>query len=62
MIVLVAATLVVLAVAAVLPAGIAHGKGEVFWEWWLYAVLLWPVALLHAIFVRQIDEMGRNPR
>jgi hypothetical protein len=34
------------------PAFIAHGKGRNFLLWWIYGVVLGPVALLHAIMLR----------
>ena len=46
--------LLILAVLlGVAPGLIAHGKGRVFILWWLYGVLLGPVALLHAILLRR---------
>jgi len=42
--------LLVLAVLlGIAPGLIAHGKGRRFFPWWLYGVVLGPVALLHAI-------------
>ncbi len=40
---------------ALAPAFIAHGKGRNFLFWWLYGVVLGPVALIHSILLR-------NPR
>ena len=34
------------------PAFIAHGKGRNFLLWWIYGVVLGPVALLHAMMLR----------
>ena len=37
---------------ALAPAIIAHGKGRNFLLWWLYGVVLGPVALIHSILLR----------
>jgi hypothetical protein len=34
------------------PAFIAHGKGRNFLFWWIYGVVLGPVALIHAMMLR----------
>ncbi len=34
------------------PGMIAHGKGRNFFLWWLYGVVLGPVALVHAMILR----------
>jgi peptidoglycan hydrolase-like protein with peptidoglycan-binding domain len=34
------------------PGMIAHGKGRNFFLWWLYGVVLGPVALVHAMMLR----------
>lgn len=39
-------------VLAVIPAFIALYKGRNFLTWWLYGVLLWPVALVHVLVTR----------
>ena len=39
---------VTLAVISVVPAWIAQSKGRSFWGWWFYALLLWPITLIHA--------------
>lgn len=46
--------LLILAVLlGIAPGLIAHGKGRNFLIWWVYGVFLGPVALLHAILLRQ---------
>lgn len=46
--------LLILAVLlGIAPGLIAHGKGRNFFVWWIYGVLLGPVALLHAILLRR---------
>lgn len=47
---------------ALIPAWIAAGKGESFGVWWLYGLLLWPVAMFHAIFVEEIDASNAQLR
>lgn len=50
-----------IAVASSLPAWIAHSKGHSFWTWWLYAVLLWPIAFIHSI-IKATDLNGLEKR
>jgi len=38
-----------LALLALLPALIASARGREFIAWWLYAIVLFPLAFLHAI-------------
>jgi len=46
--------LLVLAVLlGIAPGLIAHSKGRNFFLWWVYGILLGPVALLHAILLRR---------
>jgi len=46
--------LLILAVLlGIAPGLIAHGKGRNFLFWWIYGVFLGPIALLHAILLRQ---------
>ena len=33
------------------PAWVARVKGRSFWLWLLYALLLWPVAMVHAVLM-----------
>lgn len=35
-----------------LPGAIARSKGRAFWPWWLYGVVLFPVALVHSLLLR----------
>ncbi len=44
--------LVILLVAAVIPASIASRKGRNFVGWYIYGVLLWIVALIHSLLLR----------
>jgi uncharacterized membrane protein YeaQ/YmgE (transglycosylase-associated protein family) len=44
--------LVVAAVIGLLPAAIAHNKGQSFALWWLYGAALFIVALPHAILLK----------
>ncbi|MBC6476947.1 MAG: zinc ribbon domain-containing protein [Hormoscilla sp. GM7CHS1pb] len=39
-----------------MPATIAHKRGRVFYNWWCYGFLLFPVALIHALFLRETDN------
>lgn len=41
--------LVFVLLIALIPAGIAKGKGRSFFAWWVYGILLWIVALIHSI-------------
>ena len=34
---------------ALIPATIAKGKGRSFFLWWLYGVLFWIIAFIHAL-------------
>ena len=59
--------LAVLAVLAVIPAVIAqqHDAPEGPLSWWLYGFLIWPVAMIHAVWREPIDrahERAQNAR
>lgn len=58
----VAAVFIVSAVVAVLiatiPASIARNKGRSFWLWYLYGLVLFIVALIHALL---LPELGTRP-
>ena len=41
-----------LAVISVIPAWIAQTKGRSFWGWWIYALFLWPITLIHSFVIR----------
>ena len=41
-----------LAVISVIPAWIAQTKGRSFWGWWIYALFLWPITLIHSVVIR----------
>lgn len=49
-------------VLGLLPAGIAQGKGASFFPWYAYGVLLFPIALIHSLVMRETDEalIGRG--
>ena len=42
-------------ISAVIPAKIAKGKGRSFGKWWLYGVLIFPVAVVHSIVIKEND-------
>ena len=42
--------LLVLALLGLVPAFIARRKGGSFVAWWFYGALLFPIALVHALF------------
>lgn len=42
----------VLILAGTIPAIIAMRKGQKFVPWLLYGILLWPVALIHSLLLR----------
>ena len=50
--------LAVLAVLAVIPAVIAQQNGapDHVLTWWLYGFLLWPIAMVHAVWRGPIDR------
>jgi len=39
------------ALLAVIVGGIAKDKGYSFFEWWIYGTLVWPLAMLHVLFL-----------
>lgn len=41
---------------SLIPAAIARSKGGSFGAWWLYAFLLFPIALIHAIAMKPTIE------
>ena len=47
---------IILAALAWISAYIATNKGRDFWTWYVYGVLLWIVAIIHSIFLRQIEQ------
>jgi cytochrome c-type biogenesis protein len=49
--------LVVLVVLGLIPAYIAKMKGRNFFDWWLFGVLLFPVALPMAFFLKPIQAL-----
>ncbi len=45
--------LLVCCVLGLTPAFIAGNKGERFFPWWVYGTFLFPVAMLHAICIKE---------
>ena len=43
------------AISAVIPAKIAKNKGRSFGVWWVYGVLLFIIALIHAITLKETE-------
>lgn len=62
MIGLVLLALAILAVLAVIPAVIAQQNDapEGPLSWWLYGFLIWPVAMIHAIWLEPIDRQHQE--
>ncbi len=48
----VVAIITLLLVAALLPAWIAHRKGQGFWTYYLFGLLLWIVAVPVALLIK----------
>jgi len=44
--------LVIAALIGLIPAMIAHSKGRSFLAWWIYGILLFIIALPHAILIK----------
>jgi len=42
---------VFMAVLSAIPAWIAQSKGRSFWLWWIYALFLWPITLIHSLVI-----------
>jgi hypothetical protein len=40
-----------------LPAAIARNKGRSFWHWLVYGYLVFPIALVHAILLKNVEEL-----
>lgn len=38
-------------ILAVIPGMIANKKGRSFAAWWVYGLLVWPIALVHALLL-----------
>ena len=45
--------LLVCCVLGLTPAFIAGNKGERFFPWWVYGTFLFPVAMLHALYIKE---------
>lgn len=46
-------SLLVCCVLGLTPAFIAGNKGERFFPWWVYGTFLFPVAMLHALYIKE---------
>lgn len=44
--------LIIAAIIGLIPAFIAHNKGKAFLAWWFYGVMLFIIALPHALFMK----------
>lgn len=44
------------AISAVIPAKIAKNKGRTFGKWWIYGFLLFIIALIHSITLKETDS------
>ena len=57
-------TLIIAAIIGCIPACIAQSKGKSFLAWWFYGVLLFIIALPHALFMKPdqkiIDQRKLN--
>lgn len=49
-----------LLVLALFPAMIASKKGRNFWEWWLFGIGLFPLALIMAILIKQVAQQSKQ--
>lgn len=47
---------------ALVPAFIARMKGRGFGRWWVYAMLLWPVAMVHIMLLTDLNRAPPNVR
>jgi cytochrome c-type biogenesis protein len=58
--------LLILSFLGLLPAFIAYQKGRHFFTWWMFGLVLFPVALVAAWFLKPVDEpiqeIGENSR
>jgi hypothetical protein len=45
-------TLLSVALLGLIPAAIAHSKGQNFAMWWIYGLLIWPVAIIHSLVIK----------
>lgn len=48
------------AILALIPASIAQSKGRGFWEWYVYALLLFLVALIHSLLIKPSESFQRR--
>ena len=44
---------ILLAALAWIPAHIAAKKGRDFWTWYVYAIFLWLIAMIHSLFISE---------
>ncbi len=54
--------LLVAAGLAVIPSMVAQEKGRDMGPWYLYSLLLFPIALLHALFLKKVEQTEKCPR
>lgn len=50
-------TLIIAMVIGFLPAYIAKQKGRSFWKWYIYGVLIFIVAIIHALLMKKTPEL-----
>jgi 4-hydroxybenzoate polyprenyltransferase len=51
-----------LALLALLPSMIAQEKGRPMGPWFLYGFILFPIALVHALFLKTHDRQEKCPK
>ncbi|WP_196592770.1 zinc ribbon domain-containing protein [Pectinatus sottacetonis] len=49
-------TLIISSVLGLIPAMIAHKKGRIFFLWHVYGWLLFIIALVHSLLLKETDE------
>lgn len=58
MIVAVALGVAAAVLLGLIPAVIASRKGEPFGEWWLYGSIVWPLAMIHVVWLDFFEAAG----
>jgi hypothetical protein len=48
------------AILGVIPAMIAKSKGRNAASWWLYGLLIWPIALVHSLLIKRAEDEPEN--
>ena len=51
--------LLLLPLLAIIPANIARAKGRSFWKWYVYGLLLFAIAMIHAMLIDE-NHQGIN--